>query len=77
MTDLTRLQAFKTKAEAGAALQFWKGKGYHVAVAGPTDAVELYNGNDPTAIWQSGASADWYLVLASKAPIEVAAKAAP
>ena len=77
MTDLTRLFAVASLDGAAEKAGFWKGKGYHVAVAGPTDAVRLAKAEDDAVVWESGAEADWYLVLASKAPIELLAAQAP
>jgi hypothetical protein len=72
MTDLTRVLAYRTEQEAGNAMLYWKGLDYHVAVAGPTDAIELYNG-DEDKTWESGAESDWFLVVATKAKLEIAA----
>lgn len=74
MTDLTRVTACKTKTEAAQTAGYWKGMGYHVAVAGPTDAIRLDNG-EGVLEWESGAAADWYIVVASKASLEVLAAA--
>jgi hypothetical protein len=72
MTDLTRVTACKTKPEAAQTAGYWKGLGYHVAVTGPTDAIRLDNG-EGSIEWESGEAADWYLVVASKAALEVIA----
>jgi len=74
MTDLTRVYAFKSIDEAAESSGYWKGRGYHVAVAGPTDAVRLAKGTEDPDFWESGEDADWYVVLASKASLEVVAK---
>lgn len=75
MTDMTRVFAFKDEDGAAQAAGYWTGLGYHVAVAGPTDAIRLSNGSDPAAIWESGDEIDWILVIASKAKIELIAAA--
>jgi hypothetical protein len=72
MTDLTRVLAFKTVSEAANAAGYWKELGYHVTVVGPTDAIKIDNGDGAT-IWESGTEADWYMVIASKAKMEVIA----
>lgn len=73
MTDLTRIFACKTEAAASTEAGKWTGLGYHVAVAGPTDAVRLSNGDTAPVLWESGEAADWYLVVASKASIKLIA----
>ena len=79
MSDMTRVLAYKTEDEAKDAIYFWQSLGYHVAVAGPTDAVQLYNGpgggDDP--IWESGPEADWYVLLVTKAKLELVAMPQP
>jgi hypothetical protein len=73
MDDLTRVYAFKGIDEAAKAAGHWKGHGFNVVVAGPTDAIRLSNEDTGTAFWESGESADWYLVVASKASMEIIA----
>lgn len=73
MTDLTRIFAVRTLNEAASKSGYWKGQGYHVAVAGPTDAVRLIQGGGDVIEWESGTESDWYLVLASKSPLELVA----
>ncbi len=77
MSDLTRVYAFSSIEEAAASAGYWKERGYHVAVAGPTDAIRLTKGDDSPTIWESGEEADWYLVVASKASLEIVASATP
>lgn len=72
MTDLTRVTACKTPVEASDTAGYWKDKGYHVVVVGPTDAIELEK-KEGSVEWESGDTADWYLVLSSKAAMEVVA----
>jgi hypothetical protein len=73
MTDMTRILAFKSIDDAALEAGRWKGRGYHVALVGPTDAVRLSNGDGNPAIWESGEQADWYVVIASKAALEIIA----
>lgn len=73
MTDLTRVYAYKTLDDASDSAGFWKERGYHVAVCGPTDAIRLARDEGSPAVWESGEEADWYLVVASKAPLEIVA----
>lgn len=73
MSDMTRVTAFKTLDAVAGNASYWKHAGYHVAVVGPTDAVRLANGVDDTDIWESGEESDWYLVIASKASLEIIA----
>ena len=64
----------KTLADASNSAGYWKARNYHVAIAGPTDAVRLVKEGGTNPIdWESGEEADWYVVLASKAPIELVA----
>lgn len=73
MTDLTRLYAVTSLDAASDRAGYWKGRGYHVAVVGPTDAIQLKKADDQSSTWESGAEADWYVVLASKAPLDIVA----
>lgn len=73
MTDLTRVYAFDSLELAAEEAGRWKALHYNVAVVGPTDAVRLDKPDDDATIWESGMEADWYLVVASKAALEVVA----
>ncbi|QLC25916.1 hypothetical protein HFP57_13375 [Parasphingopyxis algicola] len=71
MTDMTRVLAFRKNDDAAAAAGFWKGEGYNVAVAGPTDAIKLSDGTQPALIWESGETEDWVLVIATKKELTI------
>ena len=72
MSDKTLLLASKTEKEAGNAMKRWKARGFNVAVAGPTDAIELFNADDHKT-WESGSESDWFIVLATKSALEIVA----
>lgn len=73
MTDLTRVYAFDTLEAAATEAGRWKARQYNVALVGPTDAIRLAKLDEDPTEWESGTAADWYLVIASKAPVEVLA----
>lgn len=69
MTDLTRVIASKTLAEAQAEAGALSANGYNVVMIDGTDAIELSDGGDSLLTWESGTGADWTLVVASKKAI--------
>ena len=73
MNDLTRVSAYRDLDQAAYWAGKYRGLGFHVVVAGPTDAVRLDNGENTPALWESGQEADWYIVLASKASLDIIA----
>lgn len=69
MTDLTRVIACKTLADAKTQAGELSANGYNVVMIDGTDAIELSDSGDSLLTWESGTGADWTLVVASKKAI--------
>ena len=58
----------KDRAIASNKADFWRGAGYSVTSIGPSDLIEITGDAAPKIVWDSGETADWYLIIGTKDP---------